>query len=43
MARDPVQLGIVASLSHPGGNITGFSEMNTATALIRWSTTQDFT
>jgi ABC-type uncharacterized transport system substrate-binding protein len=43
MARDPVQLGIVASLSDPGGNITGFSEMNTADALIRRSTTQDFT
>jgi putative tryptophan/tyrosine transport system substrate-binding protein len=29
MGRDPVQVGAVASLTRPGGNITGFSEMNT--------------
>jgi putative ABC transport system substrate-binding protein len=29
VGADPIQMGLVASLSRPGGNLTGFSEMNT--------------
>jgi putative tryptophan/tyrosine transport system substrate-binding protein len=32
---DPVQAGLVASLSHPGGNITGVTTMNAETATKR--------
>jgi putative tryptophan/tyrosine transport system substrate-binding protein len=31
-ASDPVQIGLVSSLNRPGGNVTGFSEMNAEVA-----------
>ena len=32
---DPVQLGLVASLNRPGGNLTGVSFLSTATGAVR--------
>ena len=36
MAGDPVGSGFVASLAHPGGNITGLSLQTTDTATKRF-------
>jgi putative ABC transport system substrate-binding protein len=35
VGSDPVKLGIVDSLSHPGGNLTGVTTLNTATGAKR--------
>jgi putative ABC transport system substrate-binding protein len=36
VGADPVQMGLVDSLNRPGGNLTGFSEMNAAIAPKRF-------
>jgi putative ABC transport system substrate-binding protein len=38
---DPVRLGLVASLSRPGGNVTGFNAFNTEVIAKRLSLMQD--
>ena len=35
VSADPVGAGLVASLAHPGGNVTGFSSLNVGTAAKR--------
>jgi putative ABC transport system substrate-binding protein len=32
-ASDPVEIGVVASLAHPGGNVTGFTSMQLGTTV----------
>jgi putative tryptophan/tyrosine transport system substrate-binding protein len=39
---DPVQLGLVASLNRPGGNVTGFNDLNTSLGPKRFGILHQF-
>ena len=42
VGADPVQVGLVASLNRPAGNLTGFSEMNTEVGPKRFAILHEF-
>jgi putative ABC transport system substrate-binding protein len=42
VGSDPVQVGLVANLNRPGGNLTGYSEMNTEVGPKRFALLHEF-
>jgi putative tryptophan/tyrosine transport system substrate-binding protein len=42
LATDPVAMGLVATLNRPGGNVTGYSEMNTEVGPKRFALLHEF-
>ena len=42
VGSDPVQVGLVANLNRPGGNVTGYSEMNTEVGPKRFALLHEF-